>query len=187
MKRKGELSGRGLNRVDELTQKNIDTIIRLEEDTRSTATFADKLADKVANFCGSSFFVVLHGIWFGIWIGGNTIFSPKVHFDPYPFQLLTLIVSLEAIFLSAFIMISQNRQAKISERRSHLDLQINLLSEQENTKMIGLLQKIANQVGVECADKVIAALGDDVKPEKLVQQIEKTLEKTNIPAPPPKG
>jgi uncharacterized membrane protein len=183
MKRHGTSPSSLAQTVDDLTQKNIDTIHGLEEATRSSATFADRVADRVAQFCGSSFFVVIHGIWFGVWIIGNTIFKAGMHFDPYPFQLLTLIVSLEAIFLSAFIMISQNRQGKIAERRSHLDLQINLLSEQENTKMLELLQQIASKVGVKPeADHMVEALAEAVKPEKLSEQIEQTLEKSGTPA-----
>ena len=82
-------------------------------------------------------------------------------------------VSLEAIFLSTFILISQNHDTKISERRNHLDLQINLLSEQENTKMIAMLQAIAAKVGAEIPrDPHLQALSEDTEPEKLVQQIE---------------
>jgi uncharacterized membrane protein len=71
------------------------------------------------------------------------------HFDQFPFTFLTLVVSLEAIFLSTFILISQNLETRISKRRSHLDLQLNLLSEQENTKMIVMLHAIAAKVGAD--------------------------------------
>ena len=91
-------------------------------------------------------FVWVHVIWFGGWILLNSI--PGIpHFDPFPFTFLTLIVSLEAIFLSTFILISQNLETRISERRSHLDLQLNMLSEQENTKMIAILLAIAAESG----------------------------------------
>jgi uncharacterized membrane protein len=98
-------------------------------------------------------------------------------FDPYPFNFLTLVVSLEAIFLSTFILISGNRQARLDERRSHLDLQINLLSEQENTKMLKLLQQIADKVGIECdGDPDISVLEQATRPEELAAQIEATVE-----------
>ena len=87
-------------------------------------------------------------------------------------------VSLEAIFLSTFILISQNHDTKISERRNHLDLQINLLSEQENTKMITMLQAIAAKVGAEIdQDPHLQALSEKTEPEKLVRQIEAREEK----------
>ena len=69
-------------------------------------------------------------------------------FDPFPYTFLTLVVSLEAIFLSIFILISQNQETQLTERRKHLDLQINLLAEQENTKMLQLLIAISEKVGV---------------------------------------
>lgn len=90
-------------------------------------------------------------IWFAAWIIINTV--PGVdHFDSFPFNFLTLIVSLEAIFLSTFILISQNHETRVSERRNQLDLQINLLTEQENTKMLTLLGRIAEKVGVKIDD-----------------------------------
>lgn len=82
---------------------------------------------------------------FGIWVVINAL--PGVsHFDPFPFTFLTLVVSLEAIFLSSFILISQNLETRVSERRNNLDLQINLLTEQENTKMLKLLERIAQKM-----------------------------------------
>ena len=86
-------------------------------------------------------------------------------------------VSLEAIFLSTFILISENRQAKVDERRSHLDLQINLLTEQENTKMLQLLRGIAEKVGVDCSgDPDIHVLEQATRPEELAAQIDASVE-----------
>ncbi len=99
------------------------------------------------------------------------------HFDPYPFQLLTLVVSLEAIFLSTFILISQNRQSRLAERRSHLDLQINLLSEQENTKILTMLEAIVHHFNIPDGDPEVSVLAESTEPERLVAQIEKVIEK----------
>jgi len=115
-------------------------------------------------------FVYVHIVWFGVWIVVNN--TTSVPFDPYPFTFLTLVVSLEAIFLSTFILISQNHDTELAERRNHLDLQINLLAEQENTKILELLQAIAGKVGVQC-DPDIDALLEPVEPKKLVKQIVK--------------
>jgi uncharacterized membrane protein len=135
------------------------------------------MADAIAQFCGSFTFVWVHLIWFIAWIVINVIPGlPK--FDPYPFTFLTLIVSLEAIFLSTFILISQNQDARISERRNHLDLQINLLTEQENTKVLKLLQNIAEKVGANLPDDPsLQVLEQSTRPEKLVKQIEEAAEK----------
>src|SRR5882762_5739471 len=157
--------------VDDLTQRNVELIRQLEESAKRERTRSDLVAEAIANFCGSMTFVWVHVVWFGGWILINV--APRLpHIDPFPFTFLTLVVSLEAIFLSTFILISQNHDTKISERRNHLDLQINLLSEQENTKMIAMLQAIAAKVGVELnEDSHLQALSEDTEPEKLVRQI----------------
>jgi uncharacterized membrane protein len=90
----------------------------------------DRAADVVTSFAGSLNFVYLHSVWFGIWIVLNIgLVGAAVEFDRYPFGLLTMIVSLEAIFLSTFVMVSQNRQAMRTEVRSQLDFEANLRSE----------------------------------------------------------
>ena len=132
----------------------------------------DKSASFVARFCGTIAFIWLHVAWFGGWVLLNTL--PRMpHFDPYPFTFLTLVVSLEAIFLSTLILISQNQDARISERRNHLDLQINLLSEQENTKMLSMLERIGEKLGVEVDDDpTVRILDQATRPDQLVEQIE---------------
>ncbi len=120
-------------------------------------------------------FLWVHVAWFAIWIFTNSMLRGRA-IDPFPFSLLTLTVSLEAIFLSTFILISENRQALVDERRSHLDLQINLLAEQENTKMLKLLKEIAQKVGVESHDDPeIAVLEQATLPHKLLEQIDATV------------
>jgi len=117
-------------------------------------------------------FVWVHMIWFGAWVILNVL--PGIpHFDLFPFTFLTLVVSLEAIFLSTFILLSQNHETRLSERRNQLDLQINLLTEQENTKMLKLLERIAEKVGAVTNDDLTLQV---LEPEKLVEQIEKATE-----------
>lgn len=164
--------------VDELTRRNVETIIRLEEATRAGRTTAECLADEITRFCGSMTFVWVHVIWYGAWIAANTLLPAGQRFDPFPFSFLTLIVSLEAIFLATFILLSQNRQRALDERRAQLDLQVNLLSEQENTKMLELLEKIAERVGVDLSDDAeIRILEEATRPQKLLQQIDQGMAK----------
>ena len=164
--------------VEEVVQQNINTIIDLDKAARAQRTVTDRLVDAITAFCGSLAFVWVHLGWFGFWIGENLI-RGSVGFDPYPFPLLTLIVSLEAILLSTFILISQNRDARLSERRNQLDLQINLLTEQENTKMLTMLKQIADKVGADVSqDPTLAVLEQATQPEKLIEQIERTIDTT---------
>ena len=158
--------------VEQLTEQNVETVTRLEKAAKEQRTRTDRLAETIARFCGSMTFVWVHVVWFGGWILFNLV--PGItHVDPFPFTFLTLIVSLEAIFLSTFILISQNLDSRISERRSHLDLQLNLLSEQENTKMIVMLHAIAAKVGADLTqDPHLKALSEETQPERLIEQIE---------------
>jgi len=104
--------------------KNESTLIRSLLDAQ------DLVADKVTTFAGSLKFVYIHAAWFGAWIAINVGLAGLNHeFDKFPFGLLTMIVSLEAIFLSTFVMVTQNRQAERSDVRSQLDFETNLRSE----------------------------------------------------------
>lgn len=162
-----------------VAERNIRAVADLERAALSQRTPLDRIIDTITDFCGSMSFVYVHAIWFGGWLLWNLLpLIPKgMHFDPYPFQLLTLVVSLEAIFLSTFILISQNRQSRLSERRNHLDLQINLLAEQETTKMLGLLEAIAQRLDIDCDDPELAEMVEETQPERIVEEIEELIEK----------
>jgi uncharacterized membrane protein len=164
---------------EELTQRNIETIAHLENAALHERTGADRVADAISAFCGSMTFVYVHIVWFAVWVILNTLPASRHYkpFDPFPFQFLTLVVSLEAIFLSTFILISQNRQSRITERRNHLDLQINLLAEQENSKMLSMLSEIHRHLGIRGTDPEVAALQVSTEPETLIQQIEEIIER----------
>lgn len=157
--------------VNELTKRNIDCIRDIEEAAKAERSSSDRIAVAIANFCGSMTFVWVHAIWFGAWILANSL-PGLSHIDPFPFTFLTLVVSLEAIFLSTFILISQNHDSKISDRRNNLDLQINLLSEQENTQMLMMLKAIAEKVGVKIdLQDQVEALAEETEPKQLINQI----------------
>lgn len=154
-----------------IIRRNVERIRGMERWSKRNRTWADRVAESVARFCGRMGFVWVHAVLFAAWIGWNTL--GPVRFDPYPFTFLTLCVSLEAIFLSAFILIAQNYEMRLTERRTQLDLQINLLSEQENTKMLVLLQAMARKMGaLDEDDPEIAALAEAVRPETISQEIE---------------
>ncbi len=156
--------------IEEETQSSIFKVVEIENAQKENRTFAEKLSEAIANFCGSMTFVYVHVVWFGGWVLFNSLL-PVQPFDPFPFTFLTLIVSLEAIFLSTFILISQNHETRLTERRNHLDLQINMMAEKENTKLLELAKAIAQKVGVAFDDADMQALLEPMDPAKVVEQI----------------
>lgn len=157
--------------VADVTRQNVQAMRQLEDLAKTNRSVADRIAEFVARFCGSIVFVWIHALIFAAWILWNAV-PLFPHFDPYPFTFLTLCVSLEAIFLSSFILIAQNYEMRVSERRNQLDLQINLLAEQENTKMLQMLESIARHVGAPVQDREVRALEEATRPETLARQIE---------------
>lgn len=133
----------------DIMRKNIAAVMKAQQEVSQARTTQGRIADAITTFSGSMAFVYLHAVWFGFWILLNVglIHIPRLsEFDPFPFGLLTLIVSLEAIFLSTFVLISQNRLAQASERRAELDLQVNLLAEQKATKVLEMLDQMAREL-----------------------------------------
>jgi uncharacterized membrane protein len=122
----------------------------------------DKLADGITTFAGNMKFVYFHGVWFGLWIAANVgLFGLVYTFDPFPFGLLTMVVSLEAIFLSTFVLISQNRSSEKAEIRSQLDYETDLQAERQNAIIMRTLTRIAEKQGVDITD--LTAEMDEVK------------------------
>ena len=158
---------------EELTRRNVDRILALEATEHAKASTADRVADAITSFCGSIVFVWITVLLVGSWVLFNLALSGPARIDPFPFPLLTLVLSVEAIFLAIFILMSQNRAARVSEKRSQLDLQLNLLSEQENTKMLLMLEQIGNAVGAEISGGPdVGALAQATQPEALSEQID---------------
>lgn len=155
--------------------QNIDDIVNLEKRERATLSISEKLADSVTAFTGSMIYVGLHAIWFGTWMILNLGALPSLKpFDPSPFSLLSMIVSLEAIFLTAFVLISQNKQALQAEKRAKVDLQINLLAERENTKLIKMVDEIHQHLGIRRKeDREQKELKKTTNVDKMVDKVEK--------------
>ena len=134
-------------------QDNINKVIKLEEKALQERTFADRMSDSIANFVGSVPFVIIHVVWFVIWTCINVgVLGFSWKFDPYPFALLCMLVSLEGVLLSTFVLIKQNRMSQRADQRAHLDLQVNLLAEKEITKVLQMQRLICRQLGIEEAD-----------------------------------
>jgi uncharacterized membrane protein len=153
--------------------RNIRMLQERREREEATATFEERIAGAITRFSGTMKFVYVHVVVYGFWIIANLDFIPGVpKFDP-SFVILAMVASVEAIFLSTFILITQNRMSAAAEKRAELDLQISLLAEHEVTKLAGLLSAIADRLGIESeVDAEVDELKQDVAPEAVLDEIE---------------
>lgn len=153
--------------------RNIETLQRRRTEEQAAATFEQRLAAAITRFTGSMRFVYLHLVIFGLWIVANLGLVPGIpQFDP-SYVILAMAASVEAIFLSTFVLISQNRMAAAADKRDDLDLQINLLSEHEVTKLVALVSAIADKLGVSTeVDGEVEELKEDVAPELVLDELD---------------
>ena len=130
-------------------EANVRAIKDWEQSALHSRSRAERVSEWITSTAGRGPVLLAHLVWFGGWAAVNLDLVPGVRpFDPFPFPLLTTMVSLEAIFLALFVLSSQNRLATQADKRAHLDLQIDLLAEREMTAVLQLLQDIAKQMGV---------------------------------------
>ena len=158
-------------------QANIRAVARLQERMLRGRSGADRAGAGVTRAAGTTVFVGIHVIWFAVWIGANiNVVSAVRIFDPYPFNFLTLVVSLEAIFLTLFVLISQNRMSKEADRRTHLDLQVNLLAEEETTKALAMLHRISQHLGLEIpGDDDLHRLSEKTDVVRLARELDRQM------------
>jgi uncharacterized membrane protein len=163
-------SSPGLARV---VERNIQALLEHRREQVGSRTLQERLADAITRFTGSMRFVCIHLVLFGGWIVINLGWIPGApRFDP-SFVVLAMVASVEAIFLSTFVLISQNRMAALADRRADLDLQISLLAEHEVTRLITLVAAMAERMGLEAAQNPeLAELSQDVAPEKVMEKME---------------
>ena len=156
-----------------VVERNIRALIHHRREKEESRSRQEQIADTITRFTGSMRFVYIHLMLFGGWIAINLGWVPGVpKFDP-SFVVLAMVASVEAIFLSTFVLISQNRMAALADRRADLDLQISLLSEHEITRLITLVTAIAERLELEVAgNPELAELAQDVAPEKVMEKME---------------
>lgn len=163
----------GRRRTSRVLDRNIRALVEKRVSDERSRTGEERIADAVTQFAGSMRFVYLHLVIFGAWIVINLGWVPGVpRFDP-SFVILAMIASVEAIFLSTFVLITQNRMADLADTRADLDLQVSLMSEHEITRVVRLVAAIGARMGIEEAnDPELDELGRDVAPEQVLRQIE---------------
>lgn len=140
-------------------------------------SFLTRIADRLTAIFGSTAFLILNAVFFAVWIPINLSLTPIIPFDPFPFGLLTMIVSLEAIFLSIFVLVSQNRTAYTDSLREELHLQVNLIAEEEITKILKVLAEIREKVGIKEMDpeldKMLKRIDTNYIEQSIVDQLAK--------------
>ena len=165
-----EEAGAGETGLTETLRHNIDQLTARRRSDAAQAPLSDRLADKITGFTGSMLFVALHVALFGGWIAWNLAGSPK--FDP-SFVILAMIASVEAIFLSTFVLISQNRAAATADSRADLDLHVSLLAEHELSKLATLVARIADKVGIDPRSPDLTEIEKDVDPDEVLDALDR--------------
>ncbi len=160
------------------TQYNINAIAKLEHDALGRRTLTERLSDVITKLVGNLGFLLAHLILISGWSLINLRLIPGLKpFDPFPFGILALIVSSESVFLTIFVLISQSRMSHRSERRSHLDLQVGMLAEQELTTILQMLQKLCQYMGVnvDSSKQEVQSFSKTTDVSKLASELEDKL------------
>jgi uncharacterized membrane protein len=156
-------------------ERNIQALVERRRGEQRAAKGQEKLADAITAFTGSMIFVYLHLALFGFWIIANLHWVPGVPAWDESFVVLAMIASVEAIFLSTFVLISQNRMTAAADKRADLDLQISLLAEHELTMVARLLTQVAERLDVKPDSKrELEEAARDIAPERVLDKLEET-------------
>jgi uncharacterized membrane protein len=163
--------------TSESTRQNIETIARLEHEEMQKRRLGERVGDVITGVMGSMTFLTIHLVGFVIWVLINTGQLGMRPFDPFPFGILTLIVSAEGVLLAICVLISQNRMSRIANHRAHLNLQISLLAEQETTKLLQKVQMILDGMRLEETprDREVQRLSQQTHLETLAEELRKKM------------
>lgn len=163
---------------DDPSHPNIEAVAKLERDSRERKSRFDRIIDAVRAWAGSPLFIVIHVVWIAGWIFINTRAGA---FDPYPFSFLNMTVAVEAIVLSSFLLMAQDRMTKEADRRDHLNLQVDLLAEQELTAILNVVVALAERAGIDVKNGLpeIERLSARTDVYKLAATLERKLEEAS--------
>jgi uncharacterized membrane protein len=170
----------GMTSSPDPTVQNVRAVAELERQAVHQRSRLERLSDRVTETAGSGTFIVAHLIWFAVWM---TVNRHAGGFDPFPFSLLNVVVSLEAIVLTSVVLMTQNRMTRQADKRAHLDLQVNLLAEQELTAILQMLYALCQKAGT-CArvnDHHVGQLLKETDIVELANVVEKELAPKDLP------
>ena len=162
-------------------EDNIKSVAGMERSLEENRGLIDRIADGIGGFSGSMSFVALHVLWFTVWFLINTGVLPFHRFDPYPFILLAMIVSVEGVLLSTFVLMKQNRMQRRIDIRDQLNLQIDLLAEKEVTKALQLLKAICLRLDIPEAhlDRELLEMANTTSVDTLARKVQTDLQERN--------
>lgn len=164
-------------KISRSAQGNIESIVQIEQEFARQRSRVDRLGEMISRYAGSIGFAITHVCGVAGWMAINVGMTTLRPFDPYPFCFLGVLVALEAVFLSTFVLMAQKRQARQAEHWAHLNLQIGLLSEQEATKMLQMLTKVCNHMGLKTAqDQELKEMIEKTAINHLAQELALSLE-----------
>lgn len=165
------------DKVPGVTRRNIEAVAQLEQELDRQRSRLDRVSDAITAFVGSVQFVAAHAALLLLWVVVNLLLGPAA-FDGYPFVFLNLVLAVETVFLSTFVLMSQNRQNHQSDRWAHIDLQVSLLAEQETTKMLQMLQQICDELGLKHVkhDRELREMVKTTHVEALAEKLDEALE-----------
>jgi uncharacterized membrane protein len=156
--------------------ENIERIFELERSARGKLTTSQRLSQAITDVAGSMRFVVVHLLLFATWSVWNITAPLRLRFDPFPFGLMTMLVSLEGVLLAVFVLITQNRILYQTDRRDHLGLQVSMLTEQELTAALRMLRQLCERAGIQTeADREVQDLMRETNVDELMERIESEL------------
>ena len=160
-----------------IAHKNIEAVVRMEQNFLEQRSTKDRIGDAIADFVGSMTFVIVQIVGFAIYTFLNSGVLGIKPWDPYPYILLALLVSLEGVLLSTFVLMKQNRMSRRADQRNHLNLQVDLLAEKEITKLLQLQQLICKKLGVEEAERdgEVREFSRQTAVENLARELEERL------------
>lgn len=167
----------GRRTMSRVVERNVRALLERRAREERAKSRSERIADGITRFAGSMPFVYLHLAIFGTWIVWNTGWFPGLpRFDP-SYVVLAMVASVEAIFISTFVLISQNRMAELADKRADLDLQVSLLAEHEITRTLALVAAMAEKMGIdEAVDPELDELSRDVHPNRVMDSIERNAE-----------
>ena len=167
-----EVSSSATLSMNRALRDNIETLSARARQEAANAPASHRIADRITAFTGSMTFVLVHVVLFGFWIAANTVGIPGVPQFDKSLVILAMEASVEAIFLSTFVLISQNRMATAANRSADLDLHISLLTEHELTRLAMLIERIARRLDIDTNDLELAEIEADVEPGEVLDALE---------------